>query len=171
MVTGIQVFQKGSPIASDVSRAILSLSGDGILTDLENQWLTPENECSESMTSGKSESLSLESFWGLYLISGATSTICFVWSLFRLLRNYQRALREGSRRSPRNKKSIWDKAIGLARYYYYNGEAKNPVGVPPHGVDDEWGSSKWVVVSAVDIPEHIEASPAPEIEISTVSSQ
>lgn len=168
----MQVFQKGSPIASDVSSAIRSLSEDGTLTTLENQWLTPESECSKSKTSGKSESLSLESFWGLYLISGATSTICFVLSLFRLLRNYRRALREGSRRrSPRNKKSNWDKVIGLARYYYYNGEAKSPVGMPPHEVDDGWGSSKWVVVSTVDIPEHIEASPAPEIEISTVSSR
>lgn len=131
--------------------------------------MTPEDECSNSITY---ESLSLKSFWGVYLISGATSTICLVLSLFRLQRNYQRdrqAYSEGSRRSPRNNKSIWDKTIGIARYYY-NGEVKTPVGMRPRVVDDEWGSSRWEVVSTIDVPEHIQAASPPEIEISSVTS-
>ncbi|KAL6312407.1 hypothetical protein AAG906_028488 [Vitis piasezkii] len=52
------VFQKGSPIAADVSKAILTLSERGILQSLEDKCL--------------------QNFWALYVLCGATSTICFL---------------------------------------------------------------------------------------------
>lgn len=84
----MQVFQKGSPVARDFSRGILSLSEKGVLKELENEWLIPTNECSNSETSTP-KSLSLQSFWILYLLSGIVSTICFLLSFLRLRREYR----------------------------------------------------------------------------------
>jgi ionotropic glutamate receptor len=56
----MQAFQKGSPIARDFSESILKLSEDG-LTPLEDEWLTPSNECSVNVTSNRTEHLSLQS--------------------------------------------------------------------------------------------------------------
>ncbi|KAK0578169.1 hypothetical protein LWI29_006222 [Acer saccharum] len=83
------VFQKGSPIAADFSEAILKLSENGVLRSLEERWFAPSAECSVNITNNETESLTLSSFWGLYLISGGTSTICFIIFLVGLLRNYR----------------------------------------------------------------------------------
>ncbi|CAJ1939216.1 unnamed protein product [Sphenostylis stenocarpa] len=72
------VFQKGSPVAKDFSRAILHLLEQGELGKLEEKWLNNGGECSKKSTSESTERLRLESFWVLYVISGATSTICFL---------------------------------------------------------------------------------------------
>uniref|UniRef100_A0A6N2KGK4 Glutamate receptor n=1 Tax=Salix viminalis TaxID=40686 RepID=A0A6N2KGK4_SALVM len=81
-------FQKGSPIAADFSREILSLSEDGYLTKLEEKWFVPLHGCSRtSATNNNAESLSLRSFKGIYIVSAAISAICFLLSLIRLLRN------------------------------------------------------------------------------------
>ncbi|KAK3207031.1 hypothetical protein Dsin_021077 [Dipteronia sinensis] len=100
------VFQKGSPIAADFSEAILKLSENGVLRSLEERWFAPSAECSTNITNNETESLTLSSFWGLYLISGGTSTFCFIIFLVRLLRNYRRDRQEASI------SSIWR----LARY-------------------------------------------------------
>lgn len=78
----IQVFQKGSPIARDVSEAILTLMENGMVKNLTNKYLGSSDGCLNSET----ESLSLKSFWGLFLVSAAISTICFLIFTLRLLK-------------------------------------------------------------------------------------
>lgn len=85
----MQVFQKGSPLARDVSKAILQLLEQGELKRLEDKWLNPTGECSNNLTSKSTESLKLESFWILYVMSGATSTICFLLSKIHSLKSSQ----------------------------------------------------------------------------------
>ncbi|KAL5576634.1 hypothetical protein UlMin_018333 [Ulmus minor] len=167
------VFQKGSPIARDVSEAILKLSENGNITLLEKQWLTPSDECSTSTTTNETERLGLKSFWGIYLLSGATSTICFLLSIIRLHKNYRRDQQaDGSNQTPSDKISIWKKSVGLARYFY-TGEVKHSLGRAATFAAstprlDEWRSSRWEVVSTSDAPERLEASPTVEIEIPTI---
>ncbi|KAM1571702.1 hypothetical protein ACFX10_036570 [Malus domestica] len=79
-------FRKGSPIARDFTRVILQLLEHGKLKELENKWLTTREECSRNATSDTPKSLSLKNFTGLYIITGVTSTFCFLISLFILLR-------------------------------------------------------------------------------------
>ncbi|KAK2642178.1 hypothetical protein Ddye_023941 [Dipteronia dyeriana] len=98
-------FQKGSPIATDFSEAILKLSENGVLRSLEERWFAPSAECLANITNNETESLTLSSFWGLYLISGGTSTICFIIFIFRLLRNYRHDREDASI------SSIWRLAI------------------------------------------------------------
>ncbi|KAG5516986.1 hypothetical protein RHGRI_037658 [Rhododendron griersonianum] len=99
------IFQKQySPLAADVSKAILQLSQLGELKRLEKKWLTPYNECSQSQTTTEDidslglehsetrtddvDSLDLLSFRGLFLFSVATSSVCFLLFLGHLLKDY-----------------------------------------------------------------------------------
>ncbi|KAF7840356.1 glutamate receptor 2.7-like [Senna tora] len=98
------MFQKGSPVVKDVSKAILELSEKGELKNLEAKWLYSSNECSNNTGSKNTESLKLGSFWVLYAFSGITSTICVLFSIMPSL--------------SLSNMSIWIRAIQLAKYIY-----------------------------------------------------
>ncbi|CAL5411356.1 unnamed protein product [Camellia sinensis] len=109
------VFQEGSPIADDVSKAILQLSENGSLKRLEEEWLTPSSECLDSQNTKNVDSLGLESFWGLFLFSIVTSCICFLIFVAHLLRNYRHhQSRIGDIHG--SDESVWNKTRKLARY-------------------------------------------------------
>ncbi|PSS24601.1 Glutamate receptor 2.7 like [Actinidia chinensis var. chinensis] len=73
------VFQKGSPIAADFSEAILTLKENEMLKLLETKWFDPNRECLTKQTTSTTNSLSSRSFWGLFLFSGVTSTLCYLF--------------------------------------------------------------------------------------------
>ncbi|KAL9251024.1 Glutamate receptor 2.8-like protein [Drosera capensis] len=77
-------FQKGSPIAIDFSKAILTLTEDGTLQNLTVKWLTGKSKCAGHETYDSSNddtgSLDSDSFWGLLVLSIATSGFCLVVS-------------------------------------------------------------------------------------------
>ncbi|KAB1205092.1 Glutamate receptor 2.7 [Morella rubra] len=76
------VFPKGSPLVSDVSRAILSVTEGGKLKEIESAWFGKEtNNCPDSNTQVSSHSLTLASFWGLFLIAGVASLTALIFSL------------------------------------------------------------------------------------------
>ncbi|GMH30365.1 hypothetical protein Nepgr_032208 [Nepenthes gracilis] len=81
------VFQKGSPLVADVSKAILILSENGVLQDLENNWFSFPSECTSS-SGNDVESLSVQGFIVLFLFFAVTSAICFLLFLARLLNGY-----------------------------------------------------------------------------------
>ncbi|KAG4977267.1 hypothetical protein AAZX31_13G156400 [Glycine max] len=83
------IFQKGSPVARDFSKAILRLLEDGTVKELEDKWLKPDGDCHNNSTSQGTESLRLESFWVLYVIYGAASTICFLLHTILSLKSRQ----------------------------------------------------------------------------------
>ncbi|GAB2298616.1 hypothetical protein Dimus_032686 [Dionaea muscipula] len=94
-------FPKGSPISIDVSRAILTLTENGKVKDLEKKWLIGNTKCSdetdESSDNGNGR-LDVDSFWGLFVFSFATSTICLALSFIvprvRKYRQHQREFKE-----------------------------------------------------------------------------
>uniref|UniRef100_A0A803NFK1 Ionotropic glutamate receptor C-terminal domain-containing protein n=1 Tax=Cannabis sativa TaxID=3483 RepID=A0A803NFK1_CANSA len=57
-------FPKGSPLVPDISRAILKVTEGKKMKDLEEAWFKKDTNCMFS-----SNSLGLESFWGLFLMS------------------------------------------------------------------------------------------------------
>ncbi|PUZ68153.1 hypothetical protein GQ55_2G002300 [Panicum hallii var. hallii] len=67
-------FQRDSPLAVDLSTAILTLSENGDLQRIHDKWLNP-GTCSSQSTDVGADRLNLSSFWGLFLISGVA---CFV---------------------------------------------------------------------------------------------
>ncbi|KAK1556991.1 hypothetical protein Q3G72_015757 [Acer saccharum] len=156
----LQVFQKGSPIAADFSEAILKLSENGVLKSLEERWFAPSPECSANAANlvpspeclanaanDKTESLTLSSFWGLYLISGATSTICFILFIVRLLRNYRHGRQDTSQSNiAASMRSIWSEVVRLVKYICNREGMQNPGRVltfaGPQDVNER-SSSRW----------------------------
>ncbi|KAJ1394003.1 Solute-binding protein family 3/N-terminal domain of MltF [Sesbania bispinosa] len=124
------VFQKGSPMAKDFSEAILELAENGKLKALEEQWLTPSKECSNNSTSPETDSLTLDKFWGLYIICAATSTICLLralWKNYLHNRNHchheEEAQVQGNVTADDN--SVWKKPLPLRiSTGFYNGNPK-----------------------------------------------
>ncbi|KAL8478300.1 hypothetical protein ACS0TY_030274 [Phlomoides rotata] len=67
-------FQRDSPLAMDLSTAILQLSENGELQRIHDKWL-PSDGCSNQENPVDDARLSLKSFWGLFLICGIA---CFI---------------------------------------------------------------------------------------------
>ncbi|KAK1382201.1 Glutamate receptor [Heracleum sosnowskyi] len=113
------VFQKGSPIARDVSEAILIISENGVLEGLENKWFPSSTNCSGSTNT---DNLTIQSFWGIYLISGVTSTVCLLIFIAKLLvYGKKKDLNEINQETGDNpaEEGYWRKAIALVKYVRY----------------------------------------------------
>ncbi|XWS17895.1 hypothetical protein CRYUN_Cryun33cG0107700 [Craigia yunnanensis] len=66
------VFPRGCPLVADVSRAILNVTESEKMKQIEDAWFNKES-CPGSNTMVSSDSLGVESFWGLFLIAGVAS--------------------------------------------------------------------------------------------------
>ncbi|XP_058198548.1 glutamate receptor 2.8-like [Rhododendron vialii] len=117
------IYQKGSSLVANVSEAILELSEDGTLKRLEDKWLTPNKVCinsyqnmTESTTEENVDSLSLQSFWGLFLCSVGISSVCFLLFLGHLLRNYCRHHSSQVPNVNASNESVLVKTVRVARY-------------------------------------------------------
>lgn len=83
-----QAFQRDSPLAVDLSTAILQLSENGELQKIHDKWLT-HKECSTQMSQDDNQ-LSLQSFWGLFLICGIACFLALIVFFCRVYCQYQR---------------------------------------------------------------------------------
>jgi len=115
------MFQKGSPVARDVSKAILHLSEKAELKRLEEKWMISSSKCSNTTSdTSNTESLKLRSLWILYVISGATSTICVLLSTIQCLvkscQQCQRVAPEGN--DTPNDQNAWEKVIAHVKHIF-----------------------------------------------------
>ena len=77
-----QAFPRDSPLAIDMSTAILSLSENGELQKIHDKWLK-KSICGPQ--SSQSDQLNLESVWGLFLVCGVAFVIAllvYFWLMF-----------------------------------------------------------------------------------------
>lgn len=164
LLISMQVFQKGSPLAADVSKAILMISEQRILKGLEQKWFPLSTECS----AGENDELSLGNFWALYLLCGATSTLCFLLFFFRLLIVFNRHQASRSDANPGDG-SVWMKAVQLV-HFFHNGpteisnDRQSNLSLRSTR-SDEWISPWWD--STVSNPDH--AAETPEVTSPTVT--
>ncbi|XP_050204564.1 glutamate receptor 3.2-like isoform X2 [Mercurialis annua] len=79
-------FPKGSTLASDMSKAIVRLRARGNLRLIEEEILSSMNCSASPSGSNARQSLGPEAFLGFFIISGCTSAIALLITLFRLLR-------------------------------------------------------------------------------------
>ncbi|XP_062157786.1 glutamate receptor 2.7-like [Alnus glutinosa] len=86
------VFPRGSPLVADVSRAILKVTEGEKMKEIEKAWLGKESNCPDSNTQVSSNSLSLASFWGLFLITGVASTSALIISVCMFLYKERRQI-------------------------------------------------------------------------------
>ncbi|KAK9676780.1 hypothetical protein RND81_11G100100 [Saponaria officinalis] len=85
-------FQRDSPLGVDLSTAVLQLSENGELQRLHEKWLSHQT-CS-SQSSADDSRLSLKSFWGLFLICGATCVLALAIFFIKVYSQYTRYVPE-----------------------------------------------------------------------------
>lgn len=85
-----QAFQRDSPLALDMSTAILKLSESGELRKIHERWFCKMGCPSERKSNPKPDQLHLTSFWGLYLSCGVISLTALVLFLLRMICQYAR---------------------------------------------------------------------------------
>uniref|UniRef100_A0A803QJW2 Glutamate receptor n=1 Tax=Cannabis sativa TaxID=3483 RepID=A0A803QJW2_CANSA len=86
-------FPRDSPLAVDLSTAILQLSENGDLQKIRKKWLQTE-DCSMNPEDQEANRLSLTSFWGLFLISGVACFIALTTFALRICCQYRKFVPE-----------------------------------------------------------------------------
>ncbi|XP_058210533.1 glutamate receptor 2.2-like isoform X2 [Rhododendron vialii] len=72
-------FPKGSPLVPDVSRAILNVTGQDIMTRIKEKWLGEGATCAEQDGAKVvSDSLTLDSFKGLFIVAAIASFFALI---------------------------------------------------------------------------------------------
>jgi glutamate receptor, ionotropic, plant len=83
----LQAFQRDSPLAADLSTAILQLSESGQLQRIHDEWFTRPS-CSTDDTEVGATSLGLGSFWGLFLVCALICLLALVVFFIRVCWQY-----------------------------------------------------------------------------------
>ncbi|KAF8034550.1 hypothetical protein BT93_C0767 [Corymbia citriodora subsp. variegata] len=105
------VFPKGSPLVPDISRAILNVIEGPNMTEIEKAWFTSETNCLDSTSSISSNSLGLDSFWGLFLIAGAVAVLALLIYMIRFVKRNWHVITSSSI-------SLWQKIVALGKRFY-----------------------------------------------------
>lgn len=84
-----QAFPRDSPLAIDLSTAILALSENGDLQRIHDKWLQHAG-CSSQESEVDANRLSLGSFWGLFLICGLACLVALIVFFMRIIAQYSR---------------------------------------------------------------------------------
>lgn len=83
-------FPRDSPLAVDMSTAILQLSENGDLQRIHDKWLM-QSSCGLDTTELESDRLHLKSFWGLFLICGIACSVSLFIYLLQVLNKLRHA--------------------------------------------------------------------------------
>nr|DAD32566.1 TPA_asm: hypothetical protein HUJ06_011417 [Nelumbo nucifera] len=105
-------FPMGSPLVSYVSRAILNITEGDKMNMIEQKWLGNQSSCEDQGSTVSSNSLSLSSFWGLFLITGVASAFSLLIFLISFIYKHRNILTDiGSG------KSLWRRLVTMAKYF------------------------------------------------------
>ncbi|KAK9286112.1 hypothetical protein L1049_014493 [Liquidambar formosana] len=88
-------FPRDSPLAVDMSTAILTLSENGDLQRIHDKWLT-KKACSSQSSDFESDQLQLKSFWGLFLVCGIACFLALLIYFCLTLHQFSRHFPEDS---------------------------------------------------------------------------
>lgn len=97
-----QPFPTGSPLIPDISRAVLNVTEDDKMMKIENAWLQESSMCLDTNKSLISNSLGMESFWGLFFIVGVAGALVSIIYLVSFLQDH-RSIINNSQLSVRDK--------------------------------------------------------------------
>lgn len=85
----LQAFPRDSPLAVDLSTAILELAENGDLQRIHDKWLL-NIACLTQNTKFEVDRLDLKSFWGLYLVCGSACLIALLIYLILIVKQYKK---------------------------------------------------------------------------------
>ncbi|XP_020593976.1 glutamate receptor 3.7-like isoform X2 [Phalaenopsis equestris] len=80
-------FRRNSPLAVDLSSAILKLAENGDLQKIHNKWFCRKN-CDHRADSSKPNQLHLSSFWGLFMICGIVAIAALLVFFLQSIRQF-----------------------------------------------------------------------------------
>ncbi|KAL5797854.1 hypothetical protein ACOSQ2_002674 [Xanthoceras sorbifolium] len=83
-------FQRDSPLAVDMSTAILKLSETGMLQEIRKRWFC-KPKCPGEGRQSETHQLHLMNFWGLYLLCGIITLTALLAFLLRMVRQFVRS--------------------------------------------------------------------------------
>eukprot|EP00253_Pinus_taeda_P021570 PITA_21570 len=127
------VFPKGSPLVSDISRAVLSLSEDKEMQRIQTEWLN-NTACTDSLSSN---SFGMNCFWGLYLITGSVSLVALTIFFSLLLWNYMREPNVKNNNSKVGDPSTWDTVKRAVKsFMVYVDQKESPASSPETRVSE-----------------------------------
>ena len=111
LIENIQAFPKGSPLVFDVSREILRLKEDkDLMMRITKKWLGDGKDCPNADGAlSTSQRLNLDSFKGLFVIAGVSSTLALAIFLSHFLYENRYLLEPTVSRK--------EKLLGLARIF------------------------------------------------------
>ncbi|CAL1406985.1 unnamed protein product [Linum trigynum] len=81
-------FQKDSPLAIDISTAILKLSESGELQEIHDRWFCKKGCPGEHQRKSEPNQLHLISFWGLYLLCGIVTLAALLIFMIKMIRQF-----------------------------------------------------------------------------------
>lgn len=85
----LQAFPRDSPLAVDLSTALLELAENGDLQRIHDKWLL-NSACLAQGAKLEVDRLDLKSFWGLYLICGLACLLALLIYLIQTMRQYSK---------------------------------------------------------------------------------
>ncbi|XP_009773887.1 glutamate receptor 2.7-like isoform X2 [Nicotiana sylvestris] len=88
-------FPMGSPLVPDVSRAVLSVTESEKMVQIEKAWFG-KYTCSNSSASPSSNSLGLDSFWGLFVIAVVAATLALLIFLTTFMHEHWHIMRQSN---------------------------------------------------------------------------
>ncbi|OIT29130.1 glutamate receptor 2.7 [Nicotiana attenuata] len=88
-------FPMGSPLVPDVSRAVLSVTESEKMVQIEKSWFG-KYTCSNSSASPSSNSLGLDSFWGLFVIAVVAATFALLVFLTAFMHEHWHIIRQSN---------------------------------------------------------------------------
>ena len=86
MVCSLQAFPRGSPLLASINEALLKVSENGTLVQLENKFIPQDKQCQDK--DDEIHSLSPNGFRALFIITGGTSTIALVIYIFCIANSF-----------------------------------------------------------------------------------
>ncbi|KAK9667031.1 hypothetical protein RND81_14G227700 [Saponaria officinalis] len=85
-------FKRDSPLALDMSTALLELSEDGKLQNITEYWLASKTSCKLKTALNESDQLKIDNFIGLFLICGVACILALIIYFSVMLYQFQRHL-------------------------------------------------------------------------------
>ncbi|XP_062081522.1 glutamate receptor 3.2 isoform X1 [Humulus lupulus] len=83
-------FPKDSPLAIDMSTAMLTLSENGELQKIHSKWIS-KKACNAQISDFESDQLPLQSFWGLFVICGIVCSVSIAIYCYKVIRQFNQS--------------------------------------------------------------------------------
>ncbi|KAL6011970.1 hypothetical protein ACLOJK_002437 [Asimina triloba] len=93
--SSFMAFPRDSPLAIDMSTAILQLSENGDLQRIHDKWLM-RSGCNFQSTELESNQLHLKSFWGLFAVCGVACVLALSIYFILIVRQFSRHFSDGA---------------------------------------------------------------------------